>query len=162
MEIIFKHTWIMFIAVTIANGLIFKSRSKKYIREKPELEEGYNKYIKGWMIYGNIPWIIMMIGNLSGLTQNTFEYFNLRAMNPIVLLFHLSIIVLWILVVRWVYFKKGAEFFENHPGLIQISSFKGNTNVTAKQVYLLVLIMLLGGIGGMIMMWFMNFPPPQF
>ena len=64
----------MFIAVTIANGLILKYRSKKYIAEKPELEEGYEKFFKGWLFYGNIPWVIMMSGNLSGMTQNTFDY----------------------------------------------------------------------------------------
>ncbi len=62
MEIVFKHTWIMFIAVTIANGLILKFRSKKYIAEKPELKEGYDKYFRGWLLYGNIPWVIMAIG----------------------------------------------------------------------------------------------------
>ena len=151
----------MFIAVTIANGLILKYRSKKYIAEKPELEEGYDKYFKGWLFYGNIPWVIMMIGDLSGVTQNTFEYFNPRAMNPIVLAFHFSIIILWALSVRWIYFKKGAEFIEAHPGLIQKSSFSGNTNVTAKQVKLFYPLMLLGGVVGMIMMWLIDFPTSQ-
>ena len=162
MEIIFKHTWIMFIAVTIANGLILKYRSKKYTAEKPELEDGYDKYFKGWLFYGNIPWVIMMIGNLSGMTQNTFEYFNPKAMNAIVLVFHFSIILLWVLSVRWIYFKNGAEFIETHPGLIQKSSLSGNTNVTAKQIKLFFPLMLLGGIAGMIMMWIMDFPTPQF
>ena len=162
MEIIFKHTWIMFIAVTIANGLILKYRSKKYTAEKPELEDGYDKYFKGWLFYGNIPWVIMMIGNLSGMTQNTFEYFNPKAMNAIVLVFHFSIILLWVLSARWIYFKNGAEFIETHPGLIQKSSLSGNTNVTAKQIKLFFPLMLLGGIAGMIMMWIMDFPTPQF
>ena len=152
----------MFIAVTIANGLILKYRSKKYTAEKPELEDGYDKYFKGWLFYGNIPWVIMMIGNLSGMTQNTFEYFNPKAMNAIVLVFHFSIILLWVLSVRWIYFKNGAEFIETHPGLIQKSSLSGNTNVTAKQIKLFFPLMLLGGIAGMIMMWIMDFPTPQF
>ena len=152
----------MFIAITIANGLILKHRSKKYIDENPELEEGYDKYFKGWLIYGNIPWVIMMIGNLSGMTQNTFEYFNPKAMNPMVLVFHFSIVILWILSVRWIYFRNGAEFIEDHPGLIQKSSFSGNTNVTAKQIKLFFPLMLLGGIAGMILMWVMDFPAPQF
>lgn len=162
MEIIFKHTWIMFIAVTIANGLILKYRSKKYIAEKPELEEGYEHFFKGWLFYGNTPWVIMMIGNLSGMTQNTFDYFNPKAMNPMVLIFHFSIIVLWVLSVRWIYFKNGAEFIESHPGLLQRSSFRGNTNVTAKQIKLFFPLILFGGIVGMIMMWIIDFPNLQF
>ena len=162
MEIIFKHTWIMFIAVTITNGLILKYRSKKYIAQNPKLKKGYDKYFKGWLIYGNVPWLIMMLGNLSELTQNTFEYFNPKTMNPMVLTFHFSIVILWVLSVRWIYFKNGAEFIENHPGLMQKSSFSGNTNVTAKQIKLFFPLMLFGGIAGMVMMWFIDFPSPQF
>jgi len=94
----------------------------------------------------------MAIGNISGMTNNTFEYFNPKIMNPMVLIFHASIIVLWILSVNWIYFKNGAEFIEKHPGLIKKSSFRGNTNVTAKQIKLFFPLMLLGGIAGMIMM----------
>ena len=152
----------MFIAATIANGLILKYRSKKYILQNPELKEGYDKYFKGWLIYGNIPWVIMMIGNLSGQTQNTFEYFNPKAMNPMVLIFHFSIIALWVISVRWIYFKNGAEFIETHPGLMQKSSLSGNTNVTAKQIKLFFPLILLGGIVGMIMMWRIDMTIPQF
>ncbi len=162
MEIIFKHTWIMFIAVTIANGLILKYRSKKYIAQKPELADGYDKYFKGWMVFGNIPWVIMMIGNLSGITQNTFDYFNPKTMNPMVLVFHFSIIVLWILSVKWIYFNNGAEFIETHPGLLKKSSLSGHTNITAKQIKLFFPLMLLGGIIGMVMMWIIDVPSPQF
>jgi len=162
MDLLFKHAWIMLIAVTIANGLIMKYRSKKYISENPSLDEGYDKYFKGWILYGNIPWIIIAIGNLSGLTHSIFDYFNPKAMNPIVLIFHSAIVILWILSVWWVYFKGGAEFIESHPGLFKKSSLSGNTNVTAKQVKLFLPLMLLGGIMAMIMMWNGNFLGPQF
>ncbi len=158
MEIIFKHIWIIFIALTIVNGLIIKYRSTKYIAENAELEEGYNRYFWGWIIYLNIPWVIMMIGSLSGITQNTSEFFSPRAMNPIVLIFHFSLIVLWVLAVRWIYFKNGAEFFETHPGLIQKSGFSGNKHITAKQVKLFFPFMHLGGIIAMIIMWFIDIP----
>ncbi len=152
----------MFIAVTVANGLIFKYRSKKYIARNPELKEGYDKFYKGIMIYGNIPWIIMMVGNITGITQNIFEYFSPRDMNPMVLIFHFSILVLWILGVRWIYFKNGAEFIEAHPGLVQRSSFNGPTDVTAKQIKLFFPLILLGSIVGMAMMWIVDIPSPQF
>ena len=137
MEIIFNYTWVMFIAVTIANGLVLKYRSKKYIAQNPDLKKGYDKYFKGWLFYGNIPWVIMMVGSLTGLTHSTFEYFSPRTLNPIVLIFHLSIIILWVLSVRWIYFKNGAEFIETHPGLMEKSSFRENKNVKAKQLKLL-------------------------
>ncbi len=152
----------MFIAVTIANSLILKFRSKKYITQNPSLKEGYDTYFKGFLIYGNIPWIIMAIGNLSGMTNNTFEYFNPKEMNPIVLVFHASIIVLWFLSIYWIYFNDGAKFIERHPGLIQKKGFSSTSNVTAKQVKLFFPLMLLGGGAGMVMMWIMNIPIPKF
>src|SRR5690606_38784976 len=121
MELLFKHPWIVFIAFTVLNGLLLKSRSKKYIEANPDLKLGYDNYFKGWLFYGNIPWVIMMIGTLSGVTESIFDYLNPKSMNLMVLVFHFSLIVLWVLSVRWIYFKKGAEFIEKHPGLFQTS-----------------------------------------
>jgi hypothetical protein len=99
MEIIFKQAWILLMAVTIANALTLKFRSKKYIAQNPALEEGYKKIFKGFIIFGNIPWIIVAFGNLTGLTNSIFDFFNPGALNPVVLIFHASIIVLWVLSV---------------------------------------------------------------
>ena len=159
-EIIFKQAWIMFIAVTIANAFILKFRAKKYIAENPDLKTGYENLFKGSILFGNIPWIIIAIGNLSGMTKSIFDFFNPRAMNPIVLIFHASIIVLWILSVRWIYFRNGADFLERHPGLIGKHGFIGNSNVTAREIKIFFPLMLLGGIAGMIMMWIMQIPAP--
>lgn len=156
MDLIFNHPWVLFITVTIANAFLLKYRSKKYISKNPELKEGYEKAFLGFLIYGNLPWVIMMVGDLSGLTHGIFEYFNPKALNPIVLALHLSIILLWVLSVRWIYFKNGAEFIETHPGLIQKSSLSGTSNVSAKQVKQFLPLMLLGGVIGMVMMWIMN------
>ncbi|MDC8003927.1 hypothetical protein POV27_07675 [Aureisphaera galaxeae] len=162
MEILFKYAWILFIGVTTANAFVLKSRAKKYITERPELEEGYDKLFQGYLFYGNIPWIVMMVGSVSGLTQGIFDYFNPRSMNPMVLIFHFSIVVLWFLGVRWIYFKNGANFLETHPGLFRKSNLSGNKYMTAKQIKLFYPLMLLGGIIGMAMMWIINFPTPQF
>lgn len=158
MDILFKHIWIFLIAVTIINGLVLKYRARKYIAQDPELATGYDQFVKGWLIFANIPWVIMMIGNLSGITQHAFEYFKPREMNPMVLLFHFAIIVLWFLSARWIYLKDGAAFIEKHPGLIRRSSWGSQKYATAKQIKLILPIMLLGGIVGMIMMWVKDMP----
>ena len=87
MPALFNHFWVMFIVVTIANGLIWRSKSKKYVAEKPERREGYDKLIKAWLIYGNIPWAIMGIGMLTGMTKSLNEFFNPIQMNSIVIVF---------------------------------------------------------------------------
>lgn len=162
MEIAFKQAWIIFIAVTLVNAFVLKFRAKKYIAKNPALKKGYDDLFKGILLLGNIPWVIMAIGNLSGITNSVFDFFTPRAMNPIVLIFHAAIIVLWILSVRWIYFKGGAAFLENHPGLFRKSGFGGNTNLTAKQIKIYFPFMLLGGIVAMIMMWVISTPMPTF
>ena len=64
MEFVLKNAWILFIAVTFINWIIRKVRSQKYIKENPELKTGYEKLLSNWLIYGNIPWIIIGIGNI--------------------------------------------------------------------------------------------------
>ncbi len=157
MPIIFNHFWIMFIAVTIVNGLIWKNRSKQYIAEKPERKEGYNSLIRGFLIYGNIPWVIMGIGMLTGMTHSIFEFFNPSQMKPIVTLFFLSIIFLWIRGAYWIYFKGGAEYLVDHPGLITHAE-KGNEQFEIMKVKLIWGIGILCGIIGMYMMYTQDFP----
>lgn len=158
METIFKNPWIFLIGVTIANGMFLKHNSKKYIAQNPELEQGYDMLFKGLITYGNIPWVIMMIGNLSGMTQYGFEYLNPRAMNPMVLAFHLSIILLWVLGIRWIYFKNGAEFMESHPGLLRKKGFGDDTDLTAIEIKMFFSLMLMGGITGMVILWVVDLP----
>jgi hypothetical protein len=162
MEIIFKQAWIMFIAVTFANAFILKFRAKKYIDKNPDLRKGYEDLFKGIVLFGNIPWIVIAIGNLTGMTNSIFDFFNPRALNPIVLIFHASIIVLWLLSIRWIYFRNGAAFLERHPGFIEKHGFSGNSAVTAKEIKTFFPLMLLGGIVGMIMMWLIKIPTPTF
>jgi hypothetical protein len=157
MEFLFKHTWIFFIAITIVNAFIFKNKTKIYINKNPELQEGYNSIFKYMIIYGTIPWIIMAIGDLTGLTESTFDFLNPRSLNPIVLIFYLVIFFIWGLGLRWIYFRNGAEFIERHPGLIQKRGFGGDPeNISAKQIKIFFALALIGGTSGIIMMWMMN------
>lgn len=162
MTILFKHFWVAFIIITTANAFILRSRSKRYLVGNPDLKPGYDKLFKGMIIYLNIPWVIMGIGILFGLANGVFDFFRPRTMNPIVLLFHFSIILLWVLSVWWIYFKQGAEFIENHPGFVQLQTLGKPINLKAKHIKLFYPIMLAGGIAGMIVMWRIDFPAPPF
>ncbi len=152
MELLIKHFGIIFIIGTIFNGLILKFRSQEYIKENPDLIDGYKKYFYGIITFGNIPWVIMGIGILTGLTDNIFKFFNPRSLNPIVLAFHGSIVFLWILGAYWIYKKQGAEFIVSHPGLFHLSGTSPK-NITTKQVKSFYPLFILGGVAAMIMMW---------
>jgi len=159
MELIFKHGWIFLIAMTSINGLVFKYKSKKYIFDNPDLTDGYSRLFKGWLIWGNVPWIIMAIGDLTKITDGIGEYFNPRLLNPIVLIFHASIIVIWIIGSRWIYLEEGAEFLAKHPGLIHFHSFGTSKDITSSNtIKILWTLGIIGGIVGMIFMWTMKIP----
>lgn len=158
MQTIFKHAWVFFILVTVLNAFVLKIRTKRHIRENPKLSDGYRRCIRGILIYGNIPWIIMAVGSLSGLTNNVLEYVDPMTLNPIVLIFHGAIIFLWVLSIYWIYFASGAEFIESHPGIITKNVAGKRSNVTAREIKIFLPLMLAAGVIAMAMMWTIGVP----
>jgi magnesium-transporting ATPase (P-type) len=131
---LFKNFWIVLILMTCINAFILKVKSKKYIAHDPSLKTGYDKLIKAELVYWNIPWIIMGIGNLSSFTNNPTDYFNTHSNNPFVLTFYFSIVILWTLGTRWIYLKNGAAFLEKHPGSFRGERFGSSLNLTATKI----------------------------
>jgi hypothetical protein len=121
------HAWSLFIVVTILNALFLRLRSKPFIIRDPALKLGYDHLFKAVLIYGNIPWVVMAINDLTGITNSIFDYMSLRTLNPGVLLWFGTVITLWILGTRWIFFKNGATFLADHPGLFTRSAISGAT-----------------------------------
>lgn len=161
MEILFNYVWMLIILVTILNISILKKRVTKYIEEKPEREKGYDLIFKNYLIYGLIPFIIMGIGSITGQTKSIFDYFQPAKLNPFVLLFHLSVIITWLMMIWFIFFKNGAQFLEEHPGLVHFKS-PGyyNDRLSAKSIKIFTVLALAGGAIGMILMWNINFNIP--
>lgn len=159
MDLIFKHTWILLIAIMTINGLLLRYRAKQYIENDINLKDGYDKLFKGWMIWTNIPWIIMAIGDLTGLTNGIWDYSVPRLMNPIVILYHISIVLIWALGSRWIYFKGGADFLVKHPGLLRIHGLSKTKDITSiLMIKIIWTLCLFGGIIWFIMTWFSRIP----
>ncbi len=108
--------------------------SKPYISEDPELKDGYRKFFKALLIYPNIPWLIMGIGDMSGMPDS--DFFGFSTTQPLVLLFHASWIALTAVFIRWVYFKNGADFLARHPGMMLRlgPGFSVSHEVSAKEI----------------------------
>ncbi len=144
LELIMKYFWIILIIVTIANAVMMKAKSKKYIEQDSSLKPGYEAILKGFIILGNTPWIIMGLGILTGSVPNVFHYFRPRDGNPFVIAFFISAFLIWILVTYWLFLKNGAEMLVRHPGLL-------NCDFTSPYMYKLFWILCLaGGIVGVI------------
>jgi len=136
-----------------ANAFIIKSRAKRYINRNPNLKEGYEKLFKKFLIYGNIPWLIMGIGDLTGLTKSIFDFFTPQQLNPIVVAFHASVILLWIIGSYWIYFNKGAEFLAQHPGFFNFSEPSKTDNLNKNKVRFFWALMMIGGVISERTMW---------
>jgi hypothetical protein len=150
--LLFRHAWIMFVAVTVANALIGKFRSRRYVRERPELASGYEKLFRGTLIWENLPWVLMGFAVEFGGVHSMFSFFRPRDGNPFVSAWFSLVISEWILGFWWLFFRHGAEFLVAHPGYLR---YEVKSPVTIKVFYCL---MILGGIVGFTMMWTMNVP----
>ncbi len=144
---IFDYAWILFILVTCINGLLMKARFTKIVERNPELQEGYDRLVKGYLICFNIPWVIMGLGMLLGGVPGTFSYFRPRAGNPFVISWYIAVVILWLLAIWWIYFRGGAEFLVKYKGVF-------NQDIRSPAlVKIYIGLMLLGGVFGMYFMW---------
>lgn len=158
MDIIFRYAWVLFIVVTVVNYLIIKARVQEHIDKNPDLKAGYDKILKAILIYGTIPWWIMAIGSLTGQTNSVYDYFHPRTLNLIVLILHLYMIVIWVLAVRWIYFRNGADLLVRHPGIFTIRGLGNSFTPTLTLIKTFFALALLGGLVGMALMWINDFP----
>jgi hypothetical protein len=151
---IVRHFWIVFIAMTIFNALVFWARSRRYLADDPSLEAGYRKLFWGQLVWGNVPWIIMGLGCLIGGVPSVFHYFRPRDGNPFVLAFFASVFVIWATATYWLFARGGAEMIIRHPGLL-------NVNLQSPTVLkFLWCLCLAGGIAGAIAMFATDMPAP--
>jgi len=150
-----KWFWAGCILVTIFNGAIFCFRARKRIEKDPNLEEGYKKIIKGFVTWGNLPWVVMAIGCTYGGVPSVWHYFNPEEGNPYVLSFFASVILIWILGSYWILFRGGARTIVDHPGIL---------NYDIKSTTVVKLIWVAGIFGGIIaffMMFTQEIPIPK-
>lgn len=144
---VFDYAWILFILVAFLNAGMLKLRSNRIMKLHPELQDGYDQFIKGFLSFMNIPWIVLGIGMVFGGIPSTFSFFTPRHGNLFVIAFHVSVIILWLLGVWWIFFKGGAEFLVKYKGVFHPDI---QSPLTVK---LLFSLMLLGGVIGEIIFW---------
>jgi hypothetical protein len=159
MGFIFQHTWILFIVVMCINGIILWMRAQSYIAQAPALKAGYVSLIKGWLFWGNLPWVVMGIGDLTGMTNGTQDYFHPRSLNPMVLAFDLVVVLIWVLGSNWIYFRGGADFLVKHPGFVVFNAPGVRKDISSPRIIQLIwTLCLAGGVISMIMMWLQDGP----
>ena len=117
---IFRNAWILLLGLTFVNALLIWSQSKKEILLRPELEGGYRRLLRGFVIYQSVPWIVMGVGSVFGGVPTFFHYFNPRN-GPFVVAFYVATALISLVLCYWVIFRGGAEELLRHPGFINLS-----------------------------------------
>jgi hypothetical protein len=113
MPAIFAHAWLLFVAVTFANAAIWWSRGRDEIARNPVLAPGYRRLIRGFLIYGNIPWLVL------GCAMELPHLILSLSLGPLLVFFMCFIPAYWILTGYWLFFRGGAEDLARHPGILQ-------------------------------------------
>jgi hypothetical protein len=118
MELISRHAWLFLVGVTCANGVVWWRRGQKEAVAHPELAEGYKRLVRGWLLFANVPWLVMGAGIVFGGVPSIWHYFNPRG-GPFVVAFYAAVVALWIALAQWVFVGGGAEALIRHPGLLE-------------------------------------------
>jgi len=153
-QIFFGHAWLLFVVVTSLNAVVWRWRARKPIAANPSLAPGYTKLIRGWLVFGNLPWLVMGLGMLFGGVPTIWHYLNPRN-GPVVLTWYATVVALWIASIYWLFFRQGAELLLAHPGLFNVP---GDRPWVLKAYFLLCLA---GGVAGLLMMILWDVPPPR-
>lgn len=152
--LLLKHVWVLFILMTFVNAAIWWRRGTEHRQRDPSVTEDYRSLIRGFVTWGNVPWLVMGVGILFGGVPSVFHYFNPRSPNPFIPAFFVSIVLVWIVGTYWLFVRRGAERLARCPGLVQ---FPVNSAAAMKGFWLLCLA---GGVVGLIAMFFFEVPPP--
>ena len=112
----------------------------------PALVPGYRRLIRAWLIYCNLPWLVMGLGIVLGGVPSVRHYLRPRG-DPYVILFYLSVIADWIWIYRWLFFRGGAEELAAHPGLF-------DRPMEVKKIKSFSLLALVGGVAGLLIAFF--------
>src|SRR5437867_2948756 len=84
-EIMSRYFWAIAIFVTCVNVVSLKRRSRRHIEANPELAKGYATLIRGYLLWMNIPWVVMGLGCTIGGIPAVWYFFRPRDGNPYVL-----------------------------------------------------------------------------
>lgn len=120
-EFLFRHFWLLALGIGILNYFLIKKNVRPYIEEDPSREPGYEQYLSYLLLFLVLPWVIVGAGILSGELNTVFDLLNPRNGHWIVKSVWVLIGSLFIGHAVWVFAGSGAEFYENHPGLLRIN-----------------------------------------
>jgi hypothetical protein len=88
-----------------------------HIRHNEVLKAKYRQLFIQYVIWTNLPWVVMGIGILFGGTQGVLDYLVPSSGNVTVLIWWALFFFMNFSLVIWIFFAGGAETLEKYPGL---------------------------------------------
>lgn len=110
-----KIPWVFFFVIVNLLVYMARRRSINYIKNDLTLASGYKKIFRLMYVYGNLFCGIIALGWITGYADNLLLYFNPKKFNVFGIIFYISLLVFFIHISWYVYFKKGDLFLEKHP-----------------------------------------------
>lgn len=147
----FVHIGLLFVIVDLVFVAIQKIQALFLAKKYPELQEVHNKLIVGYMLFMGIPFLVMEVGTLATNIPGLFLLFRLHEGNPFTLAFFLCLLLEYIFLLNWVWFRDGAEMLHRSKLL-----FVSIRHRSPKVIKIVVTLMVAGGIFAMVMLWTMS------
>lgn len=153
MSFVFRHFWALGILVTCANAVVWWWRGRAAMSREPKLESGYKRLIRGWLFWGNLPWLwigLAELGGYDGVFQDSL--FHPQLDDPVVVGWFALVILEWVLLLWWLFAREGAEQLVRHPGLLGSWPLKPSS-ISAGMIRIYAVLAIAGGIVGLVLFW---------
>jgi hypothetical protein len=143
--LVFRQAGLLFILVACVQGLIWRKRVQSRIVADPKLDSSFHVLVRVWLIYGNLPWLLIGGAVLCGAVPAPLHALDPRQ-GPYAGLILITIVLLWVAAFEGLFFRGGAEAMLARPGLFDVPFRR------PWPVKLWFLICLSGGITGIILL----------
>lgn len=140
-----NYFWVICLLTGFINHFSFSIKARKVCKDQPELKEGFEKLLKGFLFWSNLPWLVLGFGRIVGGLTLEEAFFSLDLNNPYAVLFILTIMTIWVRGTIWLQFQNGVET------LVEYSGVWHPKNVSKLTIYLQYYAGLFGGIIAMYM-----------
>lgn len=117
----FRYFWLLMIAMTIGNGLLWWNRGRAARQQHPHLVVGYRRLIAWWLIGGSIPWLILGAAVLTGEIRSVIEVVDIIHAGRLTIAFFISVLFLGLALNYYIFLRNGAQELADHPGLLQFN-----------------------------------------
>lgn len=144
-QLFLRHLWLLLIVCTCASAWAWYLRGRRVLARRPELAAGFGRLIRGFVVWANLPWLVMGAGCIFG-RLTAIHYVQPQEGNPYVLLWLAVVVVIWIVGFFWVFFRGGAEKLAAYPGLFHL-------HLSPATIKVYVLMGILGGLMAIALMF---------